>query len=146
MSNSVAAQYSALDNGVTTIKLLHSIMSLRDTVFTANDIKTNFVHSITNHPRFKFCALDQWRIRSESYLLIMTLSRMYTDDRILDDSTKPTPGVVCDHSPRATQETQASTNINVPALLNCSFLSASIDAGDSSVGNCSSSSCNRDSA
>ena len=130
MSNSVAAQYSALDNGVTTIKLLHSIMSLRDTVFTANDIKTNFVHSITNHPRFKFCALDQWRIRSESYLLIMTLSRMYTDDRILDDSTKPTPGVVCDHSPRATQETQASTNINVPALLNCSFLSASIDAGD----------------
>ena len=127
MSNSVAAQYSALDNGVTTIKLLHSIMSLRDTVFTAIDIKTNFARSITNHPRFKFCALDQWRIRSESYLLIMTLSRMYTDDRILDDSTKRTPGVVCDHSPRATQETQASTNINVPALLNCSFLSASID-------------------
>ena len=130
MSKSVPAQYSALDNGVTAIKLLHCIMSLGHTVFTANDVKTNFVHSITNHPRFKFCALDQWRLRSESYLLLMTLSRMYTDDRIIDDSTKPAPSMVCGRSPRTTQATQASTNINVPALLNCSFLSASIDAGD----------------
>jgi len=96
-------------------------MRLSKVAFTKNDLKMKFASSITDSSIFKFCPLDVWRCRTEAYVLVMNLARMYSTERVLDASMSiQSKSFVDDSCPV----------VRVPGLLNCTFLSANIDKGD----------------
>ena len=80
----VANQYSRVDNWITAFKLIHSIMSFWKTQITQSSAKANFLEAIAS--RIIFCAINQWRCRIETYIIVMTLARIFVQDRIRDDS------------------------------------------------------------
>ena len=104
------------------------MIAIGNTKFTKTDALNNFSEAITK--RMKFCALDQWRMRTEAYILIMTLGRMFTEDRIIDDSSTIEPGNKGHISSTASRNRTETPAVSIPPLLNCAFLTSTIDPDD----------------
>ena len=82
---------------------------------TTRDLASNFQHSITASKLFQFTPLDVWRIRTELFILISSLTKMYENDRIQ----------ICCDVPNS-----AGMSLRLPDVLNYSFLWAIIERGD----------------
>ena len=81
---------------------------------TTRDSASNFQHSITASKLFQFPPLDVWRIRTELFILISILTKMYENDRIQ----------ICCDVPNS-----AGMSLWLPDVLNYSFLWAIIEWG-----------------
>ncbi len=80
----VPKQYSAVENSVTTLIMIHSITQLSHKCFTASDVRDQFKTTITEHNAFQYSPLTPWRARSEAYIFVMLLAKIYRVDLIND--------------------------------------------------------------
>ena len=90
-------------------------MLLDWTKVSTRNFDPNFQHSITASKLFRFTPLDVWRIRTELFILISSLTKMFENDRIQ----------VCCDVPNS-----AGVSLRLPDVLNYSFLWAIIERGD----------------
>ena len=127
------------DNGVYVLRFVHAIISLRDTVFTTNDLVESCHSALTTTDSFLFNPLDIWRIRSELFVFVQRLTVMFKVDKISEYS----PDIITDTQYQSTVKspqlplapidgscTDPDTQFTVPRLLDFDFLTGLIEVGD----------------
>lgn len=103
------------DNVIHGLKLIHSMMILDWTTSAKPDFTFSFRRLISDSEVFQFTPLDVWRIRTELFIFISSLTKMYENDRIENCCEEsPSPGV----------------SLRLPDVLNYSFLWAIVVPGD----------------
>ena len=115
--NAVPIQHSEIDNGVSVLKLIHSIVQLSSMSFTKSDVKNEMKSAITENPLFQYSPTTIWRLRTETYSFAMAIATMYRSDRIVDDVT--------------TEEEKTSQALaDLPGVFKFSFMCNDLESGD----------------
>lgn len=84
---------------------------------TVTDRDRNFQNSITESRQFQITPLDVWRIRSEIFVFVSSLTKMYENDRIQNYCEEP-------------KSTTPAKALRLPDVLRFDFLWAIIQPGD----------------
>ena len=114
---------------MSTLKLIHSIVQLAETRFTATDMKNRFRKAISEHELFKYSPLTPWRMRCEMYIFVMAMARMYRSDRITDSSASAVPkNARVNSNSKEPRISRAATKL--PSVLKYSFMCENIEVGD----------------
>ena len=69
------------------MKHIHSVLTLRNRTFSISNTEDNFLLAITNSPEFKFSPLDVWQLRTELFIFIKRLSKIWVPLDIVDNGS-----------------------------------------------------------
>ena len=118
------------DNGVHTLKVLHSLLVLKKTRFTQDDLNDNFTTSITESDAFRMSPLDTWRMRTELFQLCGTLASIYSSEAHIVDYTNSAASSSEIESELHCVPPSSMSRHSLPEALDYSFLSGTLEKGD----------------
>ena len=107
------------------LKMTHAAILLHADRITHNDIRDNFLQRITHSPAYKFSPLDVCRLRTELFIFVSRLSKLYNTRIKSGDHDRPLRNIQFN-----TNSDCITSHQSLPPELDHVLLSGTLEKGD----------------